>query len=252
MECNRNAFVDGAFEPGKIGDGSLEDLVAEGLADLGQIGELKCAGSLELGDDVAQVLQPGIIVPLYPLDDGPDAGRATGAPVGRFQGNDDEIRCAEGGVAGQGHPRRTVQEDIVVVRQKSSDGVGKGGLEPLGFPLARLRKVQPGKMAGHGNHVDMRVRGLPDEIAGFGTVVRIEQPLDAGGLVVVRQEALGDIGLLVEIYDQAAVTTFLADGGDKPADVRLANASLEIERRDDVSLTRIRLRHAAEFTAAPA
>ena len=37
-------------------------------------------------------------------------------------------------------------------------------------------------------------------------------------------------GLLVEVHDKATVAAFLADGGDEPAKVSLADAALEIER----------------------
>ena len=106
-------------------------------------------------------------------------------------------------------------------------------MEPLAFPLAGLRKVLAGEMSGDGNDVDVRVRGLPDKIARLGVVGGVEKPFDAGGLVVVGKEALRDIGLLVEVHDQAATATLLADGRNEPAKVRLADAAFQIERRND-------------------
>ena len=86
-------------------------------------------------------------------------------------------------------------------------------MEPLAFPLAGLRKVLSGEMAGDRNDVDVRVVGLPDQVAGLGVVGRIEEPFDAGRLGMVGKKALGDIGLLVEVHDQATAAAFLADGG---------------------------------------
>ena len=126
---------------------------------------------------------------LHPLDDGPDAGRAAGAPIGRFQGDDDEIRGAEGGIAGQRHSRRTIQQYVIVVRPKLGNRVGQGGMESLAFPLAGLRKVLPGEVSGHRDNVDVRVFGLPDEVVGLGIVARIEKPFHAGWVAYGREES---------------------------------------------------------------
>ena len=141
MKRNGNAFIDGSLELGKVGNGGIEDLVAEGLAYLPQVGKLERTRPLELGNDVTQELESGVVVPLHPLDDRPNAGRAAGSPVGRLQRDDDKIRSTKRRVAGQRHPRRTIQEDVVVIGQKLGHGVGQGGMEPLAFPLAGLRKV---------------------------------------------------------------------------------------------------------------
>ena len=174
MKRNGNAFIDRSLELGEVRNGGLENLVAECLSNLGHVGLLERAGALEFGDDVTQQLDARIVVPLDSLDDCPHAGGAAGSPIGRFQGNDDKIRGTEGGIAGERHPRRTVEEDVVVFRQKLGHGIGQSGMEPLAFPLSGLRNVQSGKMPGDRDNIDVREGRLPDQIAGLGIVGWLE------------------------------------------------------------------------------
>jgi hypothetical protein len=105
-------------------------------------------------------------------------------------------------------------------------------MEPQAFPLAGLRKIQAGKMTRHRDNVDIRMCRLSDQIAGLGIVTWLENPFDAGRFAMVRKKALGDIGLLIEIHDQATPATLLADGGDEPAEMRFADTALQVERRN--------------------
>lgn len=84
----------------------------------------------------------------------PDGRRTTGTPVGRFKRNYNEVRGAQCRVAGQGHSRRTIQENVVVFRKNFSDCVGKCRVEPLFFPLLTLGKVLAGELSGHWNDVN--------------------------------------------------------------------------------------------------
>ena len=233
MKRDGNAIIDGSLELGEVRDGGLENLVAEGMAYLGHVGELERAGTLELRDNIAQELQSGVVVPPHPLDNGPDTGRAAGRPIGRFQRDDDEIRSTEGRVTGQRHPRRAVQQNVIVILPKLGNRVGQDGMKPLTFPLTGLREVLPGKVSRDRDNVDVRVFGVPDEIAGLGAIVWIKHPFDAAGFRVVGKETLRDVRLLVEIHDQAALAAFLANGRNEPAEVRLADAAFEVERSDN-------------------
>ena len=69
---------------------------------------------------------------------------------------------------------------------------------------------------------------------------------------MVGEETLRDIGLLVEVHDEAALAAFLANRRDQPAEVRLADAALEVERRDDAGGTVSRSRHGWEVASAAA
>jgi hypothetical protein len=106
-------------------------------------------------------------------------------------------------------------------------------MEPLALPLTRLREVLAGKMARHRNDVDVSVVGLANEVSRLRVVGRIEKAFDAGRVRVVGEETLRDIRLLIEVHDEAAVAAFLANGGQQPAEVRLTDAALEVERRND-------------------
>ncbi len=234
MERNGNAFIDGPLELGKVRDDGLEHIFAKCLSNLREVRELEGPGALELGDDVAEQPETLVVVALDSLDDGPDAGRAAGTPIGRLQGDDDEIGGTEGRVAGQRHSRRAVQQNVVVGRPKFGHGVGQGRVKPLTFPLARLREVLPGKMARHRDDVDVRVLSLVDEVLRLRVIARVKEPFDAGGVGMIGKKALGDIRLLVQVHDQAAPAALLANRSDQPTEVRLADSALEIERRDDL------------------
>jgi hypothetical protein len=138
MNGDRDGVIDRAFEFGQVRDHGLKRIEAEGLPDLVQVRQLERSSLLELRDHVAQELQLRVVVLLHTLNRGADGGRPPGSPVGRFKGDDDEMGRAQGGVAGQGNPRRAIEQHVVVLRGQFDEHIGKCGMQPLRLPLLRL------------------------------------------------------------------------------------------------------------------
>ena len=190
----------------------------------------------------------GIVELPNALQERPDGGRSACAPVGGFQWDDDEIGGTQRRIAGQRHSRRAVEKDVVVIRQKLGEGISKCRMEPTLFPLLPLGKILPGEMTGDGDDVDVLIRGMADEVVRLGIGIGIEQALDAGRLGMIGQKALRDIGLLVQVHNETTVPAFLADGGYQPAEMRFADAALEIERRNDTAAARVIFWHVLQTT----
>jgi len=103
-------------------------------------------------------------------------------------------------------------------------------VETIGVPLLLLCQVVASEMAGSRNQFDVRVT---DELLRIESCTRVEYELDTGRFGVVRQKALRDIGLLIQINDQTPLSSLLTDRGKQPAEMSLADAAFEIQRRDD-------------------
>lgn len=88
-------------------------------------------------------------------------------------------------------------------------------------------------MTSHKNDVDAVERGSSDEATRIDVCRRLEDQLDAVGIPVIRQEALGQIRLPIQVDDEALTPTFLTRTGEQPVDVCPADSSLEVEHGAD-------------------
>ena len=103
--------------------------------------------------------------------------------------------------------------------------------------LATVREAAPAgepvlwgtdyEVAGDRQKVDVFVIGLLNEGSGRCVRRRLKELLDSGWVTVIWNEALCDVCLLIEVNDEAALSAFLADGSEHPAQMRFSFLQLQ-------------------------
>lgn len=246
MKYDGYTVGDRLFKQRQIGNGSLKGVVAESFMQASRIGALILANNSVARNDVAQQLETGVVSLLNMLERFDDVIRAERAPLCRFERNQQEVRGTEGRIGDERNVRRAVEQDVIVERRDFAQWIDQRRDQPRSVPLGGIGNVELFECEAAGNRIDATEVAGADEGLNLRIDGRIEKSFGTRPGDMLAQQRGRDIPLLVEIDHQAAFAPLLADPGDQPAEVRLADASFEIERRDDPGRSLGRCTHGGE------
>jgi hypothetical protein len=116
-------------------------------------------------------------------------------------------------------------------------------MEVGAFPLLLVGQIVAGERGPRGDHVDMIEGGPPHERVRIVVRCGIDEHFDARLGVARRDKRAREIGLRVKVDDEYPTATLLTNRCKQPHGVRLADAALQIEDRDDLCLSRGGLAH---------
>ena len=96
------------------------------------------------------------------------------------------------------------------------------------LPLLLVREIEAGQGRRRRHNIEMRKRRVADERTHVQVTSGVEQHLDTGDAIGLREERTGEVALRVEVDEQNAFSSLLADRGEEPDGVRLADAPFKL------------------------
>src|SRR6266545_243610 len=155
MEGDGNAVGDTLLKLCQIGDHRVKSLVPEMFPQLPQIALLVGPRPLEAGDEIAEQLETRVVAAVDVLDGRSHLHDALGAPVGGFHRDDHRITCAESREAHEAQPRRTVEDEVVVLAAERGDGLDERQMQIGLLPGTLIGEVEAGELRAGRQNVDV-------------------------------------------------------------------------------------------------
>ncbi len=151
---------------------------------------------------------------------------------------------AERGEAHQRESRRAVDQHVVVERAQFADRLDKRQVEIRSLPLSLVRQIEASQCRARRENVDPRISRAANEEQGTLLSTRVEEPFHTGHGLRRIEEGTREIGLCVGVDHQHLEPAFLADRGEQPCGVRLADAALQIDDGDSRGVAGLVIGHA--------
>ena len=234
MESDGNAVRDGSLERCQISENRVKCERPEVFAEIGQIGLLVQASLLVSGGQISEKLEPGIVPLLHVFDGLGHLHDALGSPIRRLHRDDDAIAGLEGREAHEAQPRRTVEEDVVVLVGDRLHRIDEATLQIGLLPFHLIAGIEWSDGRAGRDDVDVRERRAANERQRVPVGAGMQKHLDAA--ISGIDERIAEIALSICVDEEHAVSAFLAYRSQKPSCVGFADAALKIEDRENATL----------------